>query len=208
MHVIAIDVGMVNLGLVEVTLTEDYTLESVVHAERVNIMELQHRTVKREDCRLYHTADAVDRVQHFVQEQRVRLDRARHVLIERQPPTGLVHVEQLLYHFLREKAILLSPNPMHKHFKLPEGEENYPVRKMMTVEIARPHLETVNGWQTCSDRLHDMADALCFVLWWVAQKHAEWQSLERASQLRQILDERGHVTDVQTFFEQYRYVPP
>jgi hypothetical protein len=40
-------------------------------------------------------------------------------LIEKQPPAGLVAVEQLLMMSYRDKAVLVYPNSMHAHFGLP-----------------------------------------------------------------------------------------
>lgn len=197
--VVAIDVGLLNLGLVEARVTEDYTLETIVYAERIDITVLKHTAVSRQDCTLHHTSDAVDRVLHFVQEHQTLLTRARNILVERQPIMGLVHVEQLLYHLYRDKTILCSPNQMHRHFGLPRGDRLR--RKELTVKLAEPSLCHLDMWKSQADRLHDVADAVCILLWWLSLRHADVLRQQR----RQIFVD-GQPHSVDAFFDQFRFV--
>jgi len=210
MRILSIDVGLVNLGLVEIQTTLDNeNIESIIFADRIDLTNLPHTIVSREQCTLYHTADAVDRVKHLIQEYQEHFDRASVVLVERQPLGGLVHVEQLLYEAFRDKTILCSPSSMHKHFHLPRGD--YDGRKQRTVEIAQQYLSGHTLWIEKNDRLHDVADALCIALWWLhnekrkRQEQINKEQFEYNRQQRLSKQVAPGVQDMNTFFDQYRY---
>ena len=194
--IVSIDIGLINLGLVAALVDTEHRIRAIVHAERVDITVLRHRHVSRAQCTLFHSAHAADRVQHFIQDTSL-LREADVLLLERQPLCGLIHVEQLLYNAFRDKAILCSPVRMHIHFDLPRGKQNYDARKLRTVEIARPLLVDLPAWSEQSDRLQDLADAMCIMLWWLQTQQQKDQKV--------IALPSGQSID--SFFEQFRFVP-
>src|SRR4051812_17161920 len=94
---VGIDVGITHLGLfvVEVDDENEWKWKRVIHLERICLLGCYHRTILKKDCKLYHTKAMSDLVDHFHQEFKRFTDVADHILIERQPICGLVHIEQL-----------------------------------------------------------------------------------------------------------------
>ena len=221
--VVSIDIGVLNLGLVEARIkwTErkyhpDQSTDqpmaqparpdhrvTVLRAERVDITDLKHKRVPREACKLYHTRDMCDRVAHFVQEYRDVFDRADVVLIERQPLSGLTSTEQLLYSTFREKAVLCSPTTMHCWLKI--RDLDYEARKEATTKRAAPYLEGLASY-TSECRQHDIADALCFVLWYAHEETTRRHStsVERWRAARRRVPTGGFQT-LDAFFDRFRY---
>ena len=144
---------------------------------------------------MFHSSDAVDRVQHFLQEFRKLFERASVILIERQPLGGLVHIEQLLYREYRSKTILCSPVKIHRHFHLPRGD--YEGRKKKSIRVADPYVNHFPVWSPSSDiRKHDVADAVCITLWWLSTK-------KRINSQDEI--EQDKFTEIDEFLEQFRF---
>jgi hypothetical protein len=216
-HVAAIDVGLCNLGFVYGRVEVDHSSCTIDSVQRINLTQLEdlHKRVPKHECKLYHTADAVDRVQHFLQEHMDVLETMQVVLIERQPLGGLVHVEQLLYQAFRDKAVLCNPRTIHCHFDMTPNE--YERRKEESVEIAEPYVRHLDGWKAADDRQHDIADAVCMLVWWNHQQHL--RHLREVRKVENILpplcthhrDKTGSPTitlplrDVNSFFEQFRF---
>ena len=98
MNIVAIDVGIIHLGVVSAHVTWD-----VINVENVYLIDLT-KSCRCTNCPLNHTNHMVDRVDHFIQEHRTILDKADVVLVEKQPITGLISVEQLIFDRLRGKV--------------------------------------------------------------------------------------------------------
>ncbi len=170
---LAIDVGICHMGLVRGTLNPEGELLMDAF-ELVNITEMTHNRVSREQCTLPHTRELYDRLCHFEQEYRDEwIDPADVILIERQPLVGLQSVQDFFFGRYRERAQLLSPNAMHKFFKI--NHLDYEQRKERTEAIAT-HLFASYGREGCEwaskrlERRHDIADAACLMYFWVEQE--------------------------------------
>jgi hypothetical protein len=135
----------------------------------IDITTLAHDTISRSECKLYHSRDACDRVDHFVQNHQDMLDAAEVILIERQPLGGLMHVEQLLYSRYRDKAILCSPNSLHKWMGI--NILDYDHRKEETVLRAHSYLCQLPHYEK-EERKHDMADAACLLMHYCSVQHS------------------------------------
>lgn len=172
MFVLAIDVGIINLALVVARVRgATWQLEEVVHAELVDTTQMTHRVVDGDACTLGHTKTHTDRLMHVLQE-RPWVQRCEVVLIERQPFQGHTDVQEVLFLLLRDRAVLISPNSMHKHFGI--RTLAYEWRKVRTVELAAPYLPPSRfPAYALMERQHDVADAVCMVVFWVAVQHRE-----------------------------------
>ena len=158
--ILSIDIGIVNLGytLVEI---KDNTLK-VLSCNRVDITKVQHNRVARCNCNLYHENCIPDYLDHFIQENQDIFDRADKILIERQPPVGITNVQDLIFTRFRNKVILISPNSVHKHFKMTRND--YSLRKQESLNITRDYLKDFYNFET-NERQHDISDALLLVLY-------------------------------------------
>ena len=140
---------------------ENFKITKIIHACVVNLSTLQHNVVPRDKCLLYHSNQVYDKLEHFFQEYNVFLKDVDHILVELQPPGGLVHVEQLLFGHFRDRVKLIPPRSMHKHFQI--GHLDYDHRKLETTRIAEPWLKLQQDWSNRC-KIDDMADALCLLL--------------------------------------------
>lgn len=198
LKVVAIDVGLINLGYVHAHIRPDVHAHirsdadkpdadksdgnksdadnskdanvqvEIVAADCVDITILRHNHVHREQCRLFHSADACDRVTHFIQEHKVMLRECHYLLIERQPIQGLNHVEQLLFAAFRNKAVLCPPQLMHRWLGIHQCDRAG--RKRATIARATPTLEKFKVFADQPDKREHMSDALCILLWWVERR--------------------------------------
>lgn len=196
MKIISIDVGYSSLGLVCVVADNDYTLRRVNFAQKIDLRDIACVP----GCTLRHSQNVVDRIAHFVQYYQHQFDDADTVLIEVQPLGGIRDVQALLYATFRQKAVLISPCSMHRHFGFPVGD--YEGRKELSVELARPHLNHLASFRALY-RKHDVADALCLALFWIQKKHKEWSEQQR------LIDKQNKTMQNRTLaFDKFRFVPP
>lgn len=196
MYILSVDVGFTSLGLVYAEVT-GFSIVKVHVAEKVDLRDIPCV----DGCCLAHSNNVVDRMAHFVAWYDAYFQDAEQVLIERQPLCGLVDIQALIYSQFRDKAILVSPNAMHKHFKLPAGE--YDMRKEMVVRIATPFLRELHSFRRLA-RKHDVSDALCMILFVLHQQHVlhEAESVEKQKQLRAEKNRSLHC------FDQFKFVKP
>lgn len=180
---VGIDVGLANLAVVKANVN---IVENTLELEKCMCVDLTralpHNRVNLQDCKLFHTKDAYDRVAHFLQEyeQEWMSPDVTKIFIERQPITGLVHVEQLLFGHFRNRAELVSPNAMHKWLNI--NHLTYEQRKQRTVEHTESYfaaLYSVNYYGR--ERKHDMADALCLLLY---KLHLENEKVRKSMVLK------------------------
>jgi len=210
--IVSIDVGLLNLGLLVAEVAEDYMLDRIIAAHKIDLRQLAHTTVARKNCLLHHANCTADRVMHVIQEHRAYFDRAEKVLIERQPLCGLTDVEQVFMALLRDKTVLVSPNAMHKHFDI--GHLNYDGRKVATTRLANQHLEHDPVWKTLT-RKHDVADAYCLMMFWLSRQQHTHHKTQLDNRLAEVklnrqrhtgfanLDKSG--TNVLAYLESFRF---
>jgi hypothetical protein len=150
MKVLAIDIGYHNMGLV---------LAECGKGPKVDVEFM--KKVSLEDYKYIHSNDIVDLIPLFVEDHRFIFDAsADTILIERQPPGGFTNIEVLLNYMFKDKVILVSPVSMHTHFGM--RHLNYEERKERTVSIADKYIEGEIPYE----RKHDIADALCMILYY------------------------------------------
>lgn len=171
MLVASIDVGIVNLGVAFVYVDDATSkLQRILHVENVNTTLITHQRVPQAECTLGHTKTATDRVMHFIQERADMFAQCAVVLIERQPIQGHTDVEQVLFMHFRDRAELVSPNSMHKLLQI--GHLTYEWRKFKTVEFADTMLDPAQFPEYHQmERKHDVADALCLLIYWAYTRH-------------------------------------
>ena len=179
--ILGIDVGINNLGMSLITSDLEFNFISIVGLDLINIREwkcgngllLPSERITRQECPLYHKNCVSDWLEHIFTFYNICFLKSDFILIERQPMTGLVCVEQLIFSKFRTKAFLIHPRSMHKYFEI--GHQNYEQRKISTVNILKENiniqyvLDTLNSFK----RKHDMADSFCIVLFWLSTKRKE-----------------------------------
>lgn len=187
LHLMAVDVGVINLAIAHGTCRADYTALHVTDIEVLNTMVFEHCRVQEDTCPLHHTGTASDRVAHVVQERQHLFDRAHTIVIERQPPGGLRDVEQVLMTMFRNKSVLVSPRTMHVF--IGSNQLEYAGRKRMAIERAC----VVAPWivDRFPDKPDDAADAVCLMLTHVHAKRMQHVLHRRTQAARVHAHERG-----------------
>lgn len=177
MNILAIDVGIINLAIIGVNLNEDYLErqevikeDEIFMCEKIDITELVSGC-RDKDCVLYHDKIICDYMMHLFKMYKKEFDSANIILIERQPLQGIVAVQELIMREYRNKSILISPNAMLNSFGILKYE--YEERKVHTIKIAFEYLSGFKNF-VFNERRHDMADAICILLYYLSLKRKEY----------------------------------
>lgn len=150
MKILGIDVGFHNLALV---LAECNGTD--IHIQFVKKISLG-------DYKYIKSNDTVDLVPLMIDDYKDIFESADEIVIERQPLTGLTGIEVLIHYINKEKSMLISPNAMHTFFGF--DSLNYEQRKERTEKIASHYLQD-NEYYLNLDRKHDIADAVCLIIY-------------------------------------------
>jgi len=159
MKVLSIDIGIINLGYVYAEISP--TIE-VIKCNKINITNVIHDKVPFCKCCLNHERCIPDYLDHFIQEHQEMFDNADIILIERQPPIGITNVQDLLFVKFRKKVKLISPNSVHKHFKM---DKDYDTRKQESEKISLSYLNDFLSFQQ-NERKHDISDAMLMIIYY------------------------------------------
>lgn len=153
MYVLAIDPGFKNFALCLCEIDEDGEIEAI-DFQLIDLVNLQCGS----ECKLPHSSHVVHKIAHVFEMYNNFFARADKIFIEKQPLLvgSMLHVEALLYERLQDRAELVPPEVMHRHFGLKKGD--YEHRKSMVVDLAGPHLVHLAGYREL-ERKHDVGDA-------------------------------------------------
>lgn len=202
--ILSIDIGIKHLALVLSNIDENYNFGNIVWFDLVDITEFDCKS----NCSLFHTKTFADWIRHFIDKYETILNKAERILIERQPPQGLVVVEQLIFGCFREKAVLIAPNSMHKFFDI--GDLDYDQRKDAVVKLSRKYFtEDFNKRLNKYDRKHDICDALLFTIFWIRrekERKEREEMLQKRQEAMQKYNEKVEMS-LDEFFNMYRYIP-
>jgi len=200
MQVMAIDIGIHHLGISITSLRDDFTFDEIIWIDNIDITNYTHNKVSRKECTLYHTKTCSDWIDHVHQENRLFFEKVDIILIERQPPCGLVAIEQLLFKMYRHKTHLIHPRNVHTYLNLTRCD--YDERKRLSEKIAARFLPpNLLEQLPIYDRTHDIADSICIMLYWRNKKETEY----RREQHRKVCDKK--FKNVFEKLESFRYIP-
>lgn len=207
--ILSVDVGLKNLGISVVIANLDYTFREIVYLENLDVTKFVHPDgIRKKSCHLPHSKSIADWLEHVFEYHQMFFDQCDFILVERQPPQGLVAVEQIIYSRYRKKTHLVSPSSMHKHFKI--GYLDYEGRKRATENLCRGHIEDLDlvyEFETYA-RKHDIADSVCLCLFWLVGRQKEFQKQERRkrfAQTRYVM--RDTDMSLNEWFDQFAYAP-
>ena len=182
MILVGIDVGYVNMGVFRAVVDDSFYIY-FRHAFRSDITLMRHNRIPAHMCQIPHTRETCDRVAHFIQDNEDILEEADCILIERQPPMGLKDVEALIMSRFRNKAILISPNKLHKFLMI--NTYDYEERKVHTEKIAREYLSSIYTF-TNEVRRHDMADAACMCIFHADKLREQQRKKEKLERIKRL----------------------
>lgn len=199
LYILSIDIGIINLGLILLECNKDYTLHDIIWFDLINITSFNHLDRQSEkECRLSHTKTFTDWLSHIFYLHHELFTLCSHILIERQPPSGHVAVEQLLFFNFREKSVLIHPRSVHS-FMGWKQEDNYEIRKKKSVEVLQYRLlrserKYLQQEFDKFNRQHDISDAYIQSLYFLSKKYIENKM------------NKSHSTiDINDFFNKYKF---
>lgn len=172
LYTLGIDVGLYHMGLVGCKISKDFKLLSTEFCELVDITNFKCD----KGCMLFHSKGIADYMTHFFKNYSEYFNKADYIIIERQPPMGLVVIQELIMFNYRAKCILVSPNSMHAHYGI--GDLDYESRKIRTIKLTEKLLYKFESYQKLI-RKHDVADALCITKYYLFVKNLEYLEKER-----------------------------
>ena len=117
-----------------------------------------------------------DYMSHFFKNYSNLLNKSDYIVIERQPPMGLISIQELIRYKYRNKSILVSPNSMHCHYTM--NDLNYEQRKIRVIKMTEGVLSKFENFKKVV-RKHDISDALCIVKYFLFNKHNEYTEQKR-----------------------------
>ena len=158
LKILSIDIGIINLGYVYAEIGEQL---NVIECNKIDITKMRHNIVSHCNCKLHHDNCMPDYIDHFIQEHHNLFENSDLILIERQPPVGITNVQDLIFSKFRNKVKLVSPNTIHKFFKMTKGD--YDLRKIESLNLS---FEFLNDFKTFQfhERKHDMSDAMLMLI--------------------------------------------
>jgi hypothetical protein len=135
---------------------------------------------------------------HLFKKFKYEFDSIDLILIERQPPTGLVAVEQLIMREYRKKCKLVSPVSMLNFFGILQYE--YSERKVHTEKIAMEYLSSLKVF-IFNERRHDMADAFCILYYYLSMKRNEYIEKQKK------IEDEIITVPFKKYLEKFKYLP-
>ena len=217
--ILSIDIGIKNLGLVLFEATDDFVLKKCLRLELIDITRFHHPG-GCQICSLKHEKTICDWMSHVFLTFEDMFVECEVILIERQPPIGLVSVEQSIFTKYRDKCHLVSPNSVHcfHAFKT----RSYKKRKIMSEKLFGEFLKTrgsegrgsegrsseckvLREYQTYP-RKHDLADAYTQAAYWCAKKRKK--KLHRANRIARLQRQttyKGKRLSVGDLLEKFKY---
>ena len=167
MKIISIDIGIFNLGMIVVELDNDYNIIDWELVTKVNIQDLC-LTCRNPRCNLPHEKTFSDYINHFINKYYTLFYECDYILLERQPPTGFIVIQELILDKFRNKSILINPRSVHKFHNI--GQYNYEERKELSVNISKEFMKDHFNKLSKYGRQHDICDAVCQLMYWLDTK--------------------------------------
>lgn len=161
MLVLGIDIGVSHLAYCLC----DYNDLHVEACKLTNLNKIILRC-KNKKCQIPHTRETVDKMLHFFELNKQVFAQADVVAIERQPITGILNVQDLIFMKYREKAVLVSPNAMHNLFSM-KGDYDARKEKAQCMFVQASKTSEANEEYSKWCRRHDIADAYCIARYFI-----------------------------------------
>lgn len=187
-HITGVDVGLHNLGVIK-CVYEDNNLD-IIDFKLIDLYKY-----KNYESELHMLIDC------FVVEYK-DLFNTDYILIERQPPGGLIVIQELLAYIFKDKVRLISPRSVHS--KLGINYYCYDQRKIKTVQFLYDNLthnkktELLLSLNNIS-RKHDIADAYCLV------KYFTEYVIHKKRHSNGIIIEPAVFKDTDSYFNTFRF---
>lgn len=201
-RILSIDIGIKHLAFTYSLANKDYTFKSISKVELLDISVFKHEKVSKKECKLEHEKTFCDWIEHIFQEYD-EFEQADYILIERQPPMGLVAIEQLIFSKYRKKSILIHPCSVHSFFNM--SDYDYETRKQKSEEISQEYFNLDDKYSKflSFSRKHDISDTILFVIFWLDKKNKEYTTLEKQKKFKKTTFKTGE--SINDWFDKFKY---
>lgn len=160
--IVSLDIGLFHMGYV-LGECQNFKLKNVLKCELVNIKKLVYGC----DCSLDHRLCISNYMEHFFKLYGKDLAEARYIVVEQQPPTGFISIQEIIRYQYGHKVVVISPRSMHKHYNM--GELSYDDRKKFTVDYSKKYLSQFPQFHRLL-RKHDMADSFMLLMYFLVKR--------------------------------------
>ena len=168
----SIDIGIFNMATVTARVSRESVNVSSVSLDNIKVLSDSCSDPK---CHFRHEHCFNDYLDHYFQLHAQTFEESDKILVERQPPRGFIVIQELILKQYREKVILINPSTIHKHFGIQVVD--YDARKEFTIAHAWEYLKDFKAFKENS-RKHDMADAMCQLLYYNKTRPSQRVDLE------------------------------
>lgn len=156
-YVTAIDIGLHNLGIIKCKVYNK--IVTICDFELVDLYKYRDTPME-----IYMMVDCL------VTEYKDMFN-SKYILLERQPPGGLIAIQEVLAFIFKDKVKMISPRSVHS--KLGLNYYCYDIRKIKTEHMLIGKLKSQNTDELISkikniDRKHDIADAYCMIIYFIS----------------------------------------
>lgn len=156
-YVTAIDIGLHNVGIIKCMVYNK--IVTVCNFELVDLYKYRDTSME-----IYMMIDCL------VTEYKDMFN-SKYILLERQPPGGLIAIQEVLAFIFKDKVKIISPRSVHS--KLGLNYYCYDIRKIKTEYMLIGKLKSQNTDELISkinniDRKHDIADAYCMIIYFIS----------------------------------------
>jgi hypothetical protein len=212
--VISIDIGITHLGFSISIVNENFRLLQIEWVNMIDITKFTHdHDLKNKNCCIDHRSrNFADWLQHFFLEYESLFDMSDYILVEKQPPCGLVVVEQLFMFKYRNKCHLVHPRSMHSFFGIGIsnifGEDAYEQRKKRTQIIAEKNAKwhpRALYYYSKLIRKHDVTDSICLMIFWLVGQNKIYTREENTKRISNIKVKNTNMSALE-HMEQYRFI--
>lgn len=154
-----IDIGLHNMGIVKCKIVDD-KIYSIEHFELIDLYKYKH---------IYSETELHMFISNLCDEYS-ELFNSKYILIERQPPGGLIAIQEVIAYIFKDKVYKISPRSVHS--KLGISFYSYENRKIKSEEIMKTFLidnkqhEQLEIYNKLT-RKHDVSDAFCLIKYFI-----------------------------------------
>lgn len=160
---LCIDVGIQHLGFSVLEFNDEFEFVRIVG---IDLVDITNWNCQKEDCYLFHTKTFTDWMEHVFFHYSCMFEEVEKIIIEKQPPQGLVAIEQLIFQRFRNKTELVAPQKMFSYFNI--NGFSYDERKQYTESICEKYLPlSMKKEYKSFTRQHDIADSVCLGLYYL-----------------------------------------
>jgi hypothetical protein len=175
-HVMSIDIGIHNFAYVVAKWVQTkngiWKINNFIAMKKIDLTKFDG-CLETKQCQLspHHDKCITDYLVHFCNHpaHSYHLYHCDYLLVEAQPPTGFIAIQEFFRQHYRSIFQLVQPKSVHKYYNI--GKRSYDERKEFTTSYTLQQLRTLFSIDDIPyQRKHDIGDAYCQMMFYM-NKH-------------------------------------